>query len=257
MHVLLIDGLNLIRRVHAGVPGSEDSTVHSEAVEEACVASLRRALRRHQPSHVLCAMEHEGPSWRGTLFPDYKRNRRPMPDDLRSALGQILSRFIAHSVGTVSVPGFEADDLISSIAQKVAEAGGRVTVLSTDKSFCQLISSSVSVYDHFAEQDRDKDYVRQRFGVEPERLVDLFALAGDSSLHIPGARGIGLRTAAKLLNDYGDLELVFAAVGEIPGSRGKKIQDAKEAVMLAQQLVTLRSDVNIGANLSQFRCSTN
>ena len=85
-------------------------------------------------------------------------------------------------------------------------------------------------------------------------MVDLFALAGDSSLHIPGARGIGLRTAAKLLDDYGDLESVLAAVGGIPGSRGRMIQDAKEAVILAQRLVTLRSDVNIGANLSQFRC---
>ena len=118
-----------------------------------------------------------------TLFPDYKKNRRPMPDDLRSALGQIVSRFLAQGVGTVSVPGFEADDLIASIAQKVSEAGGRATVLSTDKSFCQLISNSVSVYDHFAAQDRDTEYVRQRFGVEPERLADLFALAGDSSLY--------------------------------------------------------------------------
>ena len=255
MQALLIDGLNLIRRVHAGVPGSEDPTRHSEAVEEACVASLRRALRRHQPSHALCAMEYEEPSWRGTLFPDYKKNRRPMPDDLRSALGQIVSRFLAQGVGTVSVPGFEADDLIASIAQKVSEAGGRVTVLSTDKSFCQLISNSVSVYDHFAAQDRNTEYVRQRFGVEPEKLADLFALAGDSSLHIPGAPGIGLRTAAKLLGDYGDLDSVLAAVGEIPGSRGRKIEDAKESVMLAQQLVTLRSDIDIGATLRQFRCS--
>ena len=179
-----------------------------------------------------------------------------MPDDLRLALGQILSRFLAQGVGTVSAPGFEADDLIASIAQKVAEVGGRATVLSTDKSFCQLISNSVSVYDHFAAQDRDTEYVRQRFGVEPERLAELFALAGDSSLDIPGARGIGLRTAAKLLDDYGDLESILAVVGEIPGSQGKKIRDAKEAVILAQRLVTLRSDVNVGANLSQFRCST-
>lgn len=256
MHALLIDGLNLIRRVYAGVPGSEDAIRHSEAVEEACVASLRRALRRHQPSHALSAMDDEGQSWRGRLFPDYKKNRRPMPDNLRSELGKIVSRFFAQGVGTVSVPGFEADDLIASIARKVIDAGGRATVLSTDKSFCQLISDSVSVYDHFAAQDRDREYVRQRFGVEPQKLADLFALAGDSSLNIPGARGIGLRTAAKLIDDYGDLESVLAAVSEIPGSPGRKVKDAKEDVILAQQLVTLRSDVNIGANLNQFRFST-
>ena len=141
MHALRIDGLNLIRRVHAGVPGTQDPAGHSETVKAACVASLRRALRRHQPSHALCTMEYEGPSWRGTLFPNYKKNRRPMPDDLRSALGQILSRFLTLGVGTVSAPGYEADDLIASIAKKVTKVGGRTTVLSTDKSYCQLISN--------------------------------------------------------------------------------------------------------------------
>ena len=103
MHALLIDGLNLIRRVHAGVPRNEDSIGHSQAVEEACVASLRRALRRHRPSHALCAMEYERQSWRGTLFPDYKKNRRPMPDDLRSALTQIVSRFLAPTGGALTL----------------------------------------------------------------------------------------------------------------------------------------------------------
>ena len=117
---------------------------------------------------------------------------------------------------------------------------------------CSLLAPIFSVFSFTCQAT---EYVRQRFGVEPERLTDLFALAGDSSLYIPGARGIGLRTAAKLLDDYGDLESILAAVGEIPGSRGRKVQDAKEAVMLAQRLVTLRSDVNVGTNLSQFRCS--
>jgi protein Xni len=256
MHALLIDGLNLIRRVHAGVPRSEDvedGERHRQAVEESCVGSLRRALRYHQPSHAVCAMDHEDLTWRGLLFPDYKKNRQPMPCDLRSTLGSIISRFDTRGVGTVSVPGFEADDVIASIARKVVEAGARVTVLSTDKSFFQLISESVSVYDHFSARDFDDEYVFQRFGVGPGRLVDLFALSGDSSLHISGARGIGLRTAVKLLEEYGDLESILSTVGDIPGSRGKKVRESVDSVRLARRLVALRSDVTIGATLKQFR----
>ena len=103
------------------------------------------------------------------------------------------------------------------------------------------------MHDHFAAQDRDTEYVRQRFGVEPERLTDLFALAGDSSLYIyPVLEGLAYALPRSCWTIMAILESVLAAAGEIPGNRGRKIQDAKEAVMLAQQLVTLRSDVNIG-----------
>jgi protein Xni len=253
MHVLLIDGLNLIRRVHAGVPERGDSDEYKNSVEEACIASLRRALRQHHPSHVLCVLDGEGPSWRSALFPDYKKSRQPMPDKLRIWITQIVERFDNEGVGTVIVSGVEADDLIASIALKIVEAGGRVTVLSTDKSFCQLLSIGISVYDHFSGQERDHRYVQERYGVEPDQLVDLFALAGDSSLDIPGIRGIGVRTAAKLLRDYRGLEDVFAAADGISGSLGSKIMYGKEAARLAYRLVALCGDASVGVNLKNFR----
>lgn len=253
MHVLLIDGLNLIRRVHAGVPEQGDSDEYKNLVEEACISSLRRALRQHQPSHVLCVLDGEGPSWRSALFPDYKKSRQPMSDKLRILITQIVERFDNEGVGSIIVPEIEADDLIASIALKFVEMGGRVTVLSTDKSFCQLLSMEISVYDHFAGQERDRQYVRERFGVESEQLVDLFALAGDSSLDIPGIRGIGVRTAAKLLRDHRSLEDVFAAADDISGSLGSKIIHGKEAAKLAYRLVALWSNASVGTNLKNFR----
>ena len=93
MHALLIDGLNLIRRVHAGVPDTDNPSLHSEAVKDACVASAYRALRHHRPSHVLCVLDGEESSWRSALFPEYKKNRRPMPDGLRSLIATIVRRF--------------------------------------------------------------------------------------------------------------------------------------------------------------------
>ena len=133
MHALLIDGLNLIRRVHAGVPG-EDETEHADAVLNASVASLRRALRRHQPSHALCALDGEGHSWRRDLFSDYKKLRKPMPEDLRLLLPRVIERFAELGVASVEITAFEADDIIASVADRLAKAGSAVTILSTDKS---------------------------------------------------------------------------------------------------------------------------
>ena len=180
-----------------------------------------------------------------------------MPDGLRSSITQIMNRFGNEGVGTIIVPGFEADDLIASSSRKIVEAGGCVTVLSTDKSFCQLLSNAVAVYDHFSGRNHDRCYVQERFGVEPDQLVDLFALAGDSSLDIPGVRGIGVHTAAKLLHHYGSLEDVLAVADKIPGSLGSKILKGKEAARLARRLVALCSSADVGANLKKFRYLVN
>ena len=252
MHALLIDGLNLIRRVHAGVPG-EDETQHADAVLNASVASLRRALRRHQPSHALCALDGEGHSWRRDLFSDYKKLRKPMPEDLRLLLPRVIERFAELGVASVEITAFEADDIIASVADRLAKAGSAVTILLTDKSFCQLLGPKTRVYDHFADREHDRAWVKQRFGVEPEQLVDLFALAGDSSLGIRGVYSIGMRTAVKLLTDYGNLESVLGAGDTIGGRLGAKVRSGAADARLAARLVTLRRDVSLDTNLKAFR----
>ena len=135
-----------------------------------------------------------------------------MPSDLVEMWEQIVQGFYNKGVLSIEVAEFEADDLIATIARRIEKAGGSVTILSTDKSFFQLISNSIGIYDHFADRARGRDYVKQKFGVEPDQLVDLLALAGDSSANIIGARGIGLQTGAKLLAQYGNLDALFNSI---------------------------------------------
>jgi 5'-3' exonuclease len=253
MHALLIDGLNLIRRVHAGVPGDSASSEHADTVVDACAGSLRRALRRHCPSHVLCALDSEDSTWRSDLSVDYKKNRRPMPAELHDLLPVIIDRFSQLGTTSVEIPSFEADDVIASVAERVAGAGGAVTILSTDKSFCQLLAPRIRVHDHFAECEHDRAWVLNRFEVEPAKLVDLFALAGDSSLGIPGIRSIGVHTAIKLLSDHGDLEGVLGAADQINGRLGAKVRSGVDAARLAAKLLALRRDVTLNSNLKEFR----
>ncbi|HCK76936.1 MAG TPA: flap endonuclease Xni, partial [Gammaproteobacteria bacterium] len=184
MPILLIDGLNLIRRVHAGVP--EVSEDRDEAVLNACVASVRRALRKHQPSHAVLVMEGSGLSWRSREYPDYKRDRLPMPNDLAAELPKIKDAVSEIGVHELSAAGFEADDVIASIAKRTSDLGFEVIILSTDKSFCQLVSPRITLVDHFNNIVRNRAWIQERYGVTPEQMVDLMSLAGDSSLGIPG-----------------------------------------------------------------------
>lgn len=251
MAVLLIDGLNLIRRVHAGVP--EDAPDRDEAVLKACVSSARRALRQHHPSHVILVMEDAGASWRAAEFPDYKKDRPNMPEDLAQNLAAIKSAFAAIGIHTLSAPGFEADDVIATIASHTRDAGVKVIILSTDKSFCQLVGSRISLYDHFNDVERDAAWIIERYGVPPGKLIDLMSLAGEPALGIPGIRSIGVRTAARLLHDFNDLETLIARASEVPGKLGEKLRAGINDIALTRRLVALRTDVDLGANLHDFR----
>lgn len=252
MHALLIDGLNLIRRIHAALT-VDDAEATGERLIESCAASLQRALRRHQPTHAVVVLDGEGPGWRHELYPPYKADRPPMPADLAVRIPAIESRFHELGVRTLARPGFEADDVLATIAHKIRDAGGAVTIVSTDRLLCQLLAEGVAVYDHFADRPLDEAYVEQRFGVPPGKLADAFALAGDTSVNVPGVRSIGIHTAAKLLSDYDSLEKILDAAGDMRGNVGAKLRSGREDAMLAARLFRLRADVEVGVNLRDLR----
>lgn len=252
MNVVVIDGLNLIRRVHAAVSsaagGSDDASV-----SRSCVGSLRRILARQRPSHALCVMDTEGPSRQHREFVDYKANRKPMDAALKALLPRILEAFEAEGVGSLAVEGFEADDVIATIAARVGQAGGNVTIVSTDKLLCQLVTGRVRIYDHFSNRYMDRQAVTRRFDVPPESLATLFGLAGDASLNITGVRAVGVHTAARLIHELGTLDAILAAAADMRGHLGAKLRAGADDARLALRLLTLRTDVDVGVNLKDFR----
>ena len=256
MKALLIDGLNLVRRIYAGVPkgdGEDPDSEHVSSVLRSTSSSLTRALNTHNPSHCLVIFEQSGRNWRHKLFPDYKKDRSPMPKPLHDAMGAFESMFGDFGINTFSLLGYEADDVIATLATKIALRGGNVVILSTDRIMCQLLSSRIQVYDHFADKFLDDEMVNNKFQVNPEQIPDLMALAGDSGLSIPGVRSIGIRTAAKLIHDYKNLEKVLSTSNDMPGKLGSKLFNGKEDARIAQQLFTLKTDIELGINLNQFR----
>jgi len=250
---LVVDGLNLVRRVYAAVQSSLDAQDHLDAATASIVGSAVRAVNETSPTHALGVFECEGKNWRHQLYPMYKAHRPAMPEPLRQGLPKIQQALADRGLKSISVPGFEADDVIASVAYKVACRGGNVVVLSTDKSMCQLLGDRIRVRDHFNQRYLDEEYVQDRFGVEPAMLPSWLALVGDRSLNVPGVRTVGPRTAKQLINQFGSLQSILEAAPTIKGKLGKTLQQHSDDAYLSLRLVTLRKDVDVGVNLSQFR----
>jgi protein Xni len=249
---LIVDGLNLIRRIYAGTPEGEPST-HFDSALSATVQSLRRALTELSPTHSVVVFDGEEPTWRHELYVDYKAGRKPMPEELRTGLDRYREAFSKLGVSSVSKPGTEADDVIATLAAGVAAHEGRAIVLSTDTAFCQLVSDRIVVRDHFQKRALDEGYVREKFGVRPGDLVDLWALAGSGTTNIPGVPGVGVKTAAKLLAEHGSLDGVLEAAAGMKGKLGENLREYAELARLSRKLARLRSELELGWNLKSFR----
>jgi len=251
---LIVDALNLIRRVHAATPEDKEPR-HTEAARNATVQSLKRALGHARPTHVVAVFDGEGPTWRDKLYADYKAGRKPMPEALRAALSSYRKSFSELGVASVSKPALEADDVVATLATKAAEHESEAIILSTDHAYCQLISDHIALRDHFQKQDRDRGYVQKKFNVPPEQLVDLWALAGSASTHIPGVPGIGLKTAAKLLHEHESLSQVLEAAANMSGKLGNTLRENSDRARMSRELSHLRRDLELGWNLKEFSLS--
>jgi protein Xni len=262
LRVLLVDALNLIRRVYAAQPG-EDGPQRAEEGRVASLQSLQRALRECSPTHVVAVFEGAGKTWRHRLFAEYKAGHAPMPEALDAALPAYEASFAQAGVRSLRLPGVEADDVIGTLAAKIERAGGGAVILSTDKAFLQLLSGLVSVRDHFKKSDLDRSWVLRRFGVPPEQFVDYLALAGNAGNGIAGVPGVGPKTASRLITDFDSLDAVLAAAAEeregteeteaLSPKLAQRLRDGAEAARLARSLVRLRTDLELGIRLKSLR----
>ena len=244
--LLAIDGLNIVRRVYEASP-EEDSAEKAETALRHAQSSFRRLLEAHSPTHVLAAFDHGGPTWRHALYPRYREARAPMPSFLRAALPAFHDRLVAAGLRVLVLPEVEADDVIGTgVLRWLAEGRGEAIIASTDKDLHGLIAHGALVWDHFKGEWHDDAWVRAKFGVAPELLTDLLALMGDVTDGVPGVSKVGMKTAAKLLNAYGDLDAVMAGAGILKTPIGERLRAERETLYLSRRLVQLKTDVRLG-----------
>jgi protein Xni len=244
--LLAIDGLNIVRRVYEASP-EPDSPEKADIALRHALSSFRKLLGAHAPTHVLAAFDAGGSTWRHVLYPRYREQRAPMPSDLRAALPSFHARLADMGLQVLVLPEVEADDVIATgVLRWLAEGRGEAIIASTDKDLHGLIAHGALVWDHFKGEWHDAAWVQKKFGVPPELMTDLLALMGDVTDGVPGVSKIGMKTAAKLLNAYGDLDAVMAGAGILKTPVGERLRAERDILALSRQLVSLKTDVRLG-----------
>ncbi|MCG3469626.1 flap endonuclease Xni [Xenorhabdus bovienii] len=246
IHLLIVDALNLIRRIHA---------VQGSPCIPACEHALKQLITHSSPTHAVAVFDENdrGHSWRHQLLPDYKAGRSAMPDDLQQEMPLIKQAFNALGVTCWHAEGHEADDLAATLATKVVSTGHRVTIVSTDKGYCQLLSPNIQIRDYFQKRWLDLPFVEREFGVSPAQLPDYWGLAGVSSSKIPGVQGIGPKTAVILLQQAGSLDNLFQHLETQPDKWRNKLATHKEMAYISREVASLRTDLSLNGNLQQLR----
>ena len=205
------------------------------------------------PTHMAVVFDHSGDTFRNALYPLYKAHRPPAPEDLIPQFPLVRDATRAFGVHALELQGFEADDLIAAYAVHVRDLGGQVTIVSSDKDLMQLVGPRVTMLDTMKNLTIGPDQVFEKFGVSPDKVVEVQALCGDSVDNVPGAPGIGIKTAALLINEYGDLETLLSRAGEIKqDKRRQTLIDFADQIRLSRQLVQLDENTPLPSPLAEL-----
>ena len=257
-HLHLIDGSAFIFRAYHALP---PLTRKSDGLPVGAVAGFCNMLQRYvennigpdAPTHVAVIFDHSGNTFRNDMYDLYKANRSATPEDLIPQFPLTRTATRAFNVACKEVEGFEADDIIATLACRAREAGGACTIISSDKDLMQLVGGGVVMLDAMKNKVIDYDGVVEKFGVAPERVVDVQALAGDSVDNVPGAPGIGIKTAALLINEYGSLEELLDRAGEIKQpKRRESLVDNRAQIELSKQLVQLECNMELDFSIEDL-----
>ena len=257
-HVFLVDGSSYIFRAYHALPplNRKSDGLQVNAVLGFCNMLwklLRDMPEDNRPTHLAIIFDKSEITFRNKLYPDYKAHRPPAPDDLIPQFALIREAVRAFDLPCLEQVGFEADDLIATYARLAGERGATTTIVSSDKDLMQLVTDKVTMYDTMKDRRIGIPEVIEKFGVPPEKVVEVQALAGDSTDNVPGVPGIGVKTAAQLIVEYGDLEQLLFRAGEIkqPKRREALIENAEKA-RISRQLVLLDDKVDLEVPLDDL-----
>ncbi len=257
-HLHLIDGSAFIFRAYHALP---PLTRRSDGLPIGAVSGFCNMLQKYvegnagadAPTHVAVIFDKGSHTFRNDLYDQYKANREAMPEDLRPQMPLTREATRAFNIACKELEGYEADDIIATLAVQARAAGGRVTIVSSDKDLMQLVGDGVEMLDAMKNKRIDRDGVVEKFGVGPERVVDVQALAGDSVDNVPGAPGIGVKTAALLINEFGDLETLLDRAEEIKQpKRRQTLIEKRDQIELSKKLVQLDENTPLDFSLDDL-----
>jgi len=242
--IIIIDGSSYIFRAYYAIQRLSNSKGFPTNAIYGFIQMLMKVLEVEKPSKLLIAFDTGKPTFRKERYAEYKANRQTPPDDLKVQFEPIQRAVDCFGVNRLHADGFEADDVIATVARKAAKEGYRVEIITGDKDLMQLVNEQITLYDTMKEKRYDREGVKEKMAVTPEQVVDLLALMGDSSDNIPGVNGIGEKTAAELIQRFGSLDGVYERIEEITQpKRRETLKNEKDVAYLSKELATVKDDV--------------
>ena len=260
-HFYLVDGSGYIFRAYYALPplSRKSDGLPTGAVSGFCsmlfklLEDARSDDSKNKPTHFAVIFDSARKNFRNEIYSEYKANRAEAPDDLAPQFEYIRKSVEAFNIPSIELINYEADDLIATYAKKIIESGAKVTVISSDKDLMQLVSTKIRLFDPMKSKVIGEKEVIEKFGVKPNQVIDVQSLAGDSSDNIPGVPGIGVKTAAELINKYKNLDTLLKKASEIKQNKRRETLIAnKDKALLSKQLVTLKDDVPIKNKPNEF-----
>ena len=256
-HVFLVDGSGYIFRAYHALPpiNRKSDGLQLNAVFGFCnmLWKLLRDMKEDKPTHLAVVFDKSEKTFRTAMYPDYKAHRPDPPDDLRPQFKFIREAVHAFDLPCLEQDGFEADDLIATYVRQASEVGATSTIVSSDKDLMQLVTDGVIMFDTMKDKKIGRAEVMEKFGVQPDKVIEVQALIGDSTDNVPGVPGIGVKTAAQLIGEYGDLENLLKRAPEIKQEkRRQSLIDNAEKARLSKKLVTLDDQVKLNVPIDDL-----
>ena len=261
-HFYLIDGSGYIFRAYYALPPltRKSDGLPTGAVSGFCsmlfklLEDSKSNQNKQKPTHFAVIFDSARKTFRNEIYRDYKANRSEAPDDLAPQFEYIRKSVLAFNLPSVELANYEADDLIATYVDQILKKGANVTIVSSDKDLMQLFKKNVRIYDPMKNRFISDEDVQKKFGVDSSKVIDVQALAGDSSDNVPGVPGIGVKTAAELINKYGNLETLLKSANEIKqNKRRETIIENKDKALISKKLVTLKNDAPVDRSLTEFQ----
>ncbi|MBQ4813441.1 DNA polymerase I [Pseudoalteromonas luteoviolacea] len=258
--LILVDGSSYLFRAYHAPPHLTNSQGEATGAIYGVINMLKSLLKQFDPSHMVVVFDAKGPTFRNDMYSEYKANRPPMPDDLRTQIEPIHEIIKAMGLPLVSISGVEADDVIGTFSRIAAEQQRHVLISTGDKDMAQLVNEHVTLINTMTDTVLDPAGVVEKFGVGPELIIDFLALMGDKVDNIPGVPGVGEKTALAMLQGLGSIESLYANLDQIAplgfrGSKGmaKKLEEHKDQLHLSYELATIKLDCEVEQDLETFK----
>ncbi len=245
MNLILVDGSSFLYRAFHALPPLTNSKGNATGAIYGVINMLKRIIKEFQPEHLAVIFDPKGKTFRNDLYPEYKANRPPMPDDLRNQIAPLHEMIKAMGIPLVVIDNVEADDVIGTIAKQISAQNKDMIIATGDKDMAQLVDDSVTLVNTMTNQTLDREGVINKFGVPPESIIDYLTLIGDTVDNVPGVPKVGPKTAVKWLAEHKSLDNIIAAADSFTGKVGENLRNSLGYLPLSRQLVTIKLDVEL------------